>query len=281
MSLRFAVIGNPIAHSLSPQIHEAFAAQTGIALTYERIEAAVAPDATPFVDAVRKFFSDGGAGMNVTAPFKQPAFSFADDASRAAAHAQAANTLSVIPGTNHWNADNTDGPGLARDLERNLGSLSGAKILIHGAGGAVAGVLHALLASGATVSLINRTVSKAEALAKAFEGEGVIHVLQDWSGLSANRFDVVVNATSGRVLREGETLWPDALFSREIFYYDLVYAQEDTAFLRWVKTRASAEGVSARVKNGLGMLIEQAAESFRIWHGVMPETEPVHRKLGS
>jgi shikimate dehydrogenase len=274
MSLKFAVIGNPIAHSLSPQIHQAFAAECGIDLSYTRIEAPLSPDDERFIATARRFFADGGRGLNVTAPFKHAAFSAASAASDIVTHAEAANTLSAREDGN-WRADNTDGPGLARDLARYLGALSGKSLFIHGAGGATAGVLQTLLECGARVTLYNRTAEKADALVQRFSRFGNIAAIASWDELPTAPFDAVIHATSLRAHAAPDTVWDARLYHPDTFYYDIVYDKHHTtAFLGWV----AAHG-NARAADGLGMLVEQAAESFRLWHGVLPDTAPVLRQL--
>ncbi|MDR0587454.1 MAG: shikimate dehydrogenase [Burkholderiales bacterium] len=271
---RFAVVGNPIAHSLSPVIHAAFARALKIPLIYERMEPVVDRTGEAFLIEVKRFFGEGGAGLNVTAPFKQMAFAAAKEVSDVVQNAEAANTLTALSGE-AWRADNTDGIGLQRDLMRHLGRLNDARILIYGAGGAVSGVLHHLLSSGVKVFIYNRTLEKAQHLADKFHSDGEITVLPSIGRETVSHpFDCVIHATSVRTLPTGITLWNDALYSDRTFYYDMGYAAEDTAFLSWVKSRGSA-----RLCNGLGMLVEQAAESFFIWHGILPEVEPVLRDL--
>ncbi|MDR1529378.1 MAG: shikimate dehydrogenase [Burkholderiales bacterium] len=267
----YGVIGNPIGHSLSPQIHEAFSRLTGIPLFYQRISAAVSEDGADFRKTTLQFFAQGGAGLNVTAPFKDFALSFADEAAPRAQKAGAGNTLSKI--TDGWRADNTDGIGFVRDLERQWGrSAQNARILIYGAGGATAGILEPLLAQKPRLLwLYNRTPQKTQALAERFADDGKIAVLSSLKSLPDEPFDLIINAISARIWKDAESLWKMPTTMPDTFFYDLMYMPDDTPFLRWVKTYGKT-----RYCDGLGMLIEQAAESFLIWHGVFPDTTSLH-----
>ncbi len=271
MTDRYAVVGNPIAHSKSPQIHAAFAQETGHDLRYERLLAPL----DGFVETVVRFQHEGGRGLNVTVPFKLEAFALAAEHSPRAERAGACNTL-AWRGT-HWFGDNTDGPGLVRDLDVNLGvALAGRDILVLGAGGAARGILAPLLAAAPrSLTLSNRTVDKAEGLARAFAALGPIRALAP-SALGGERFDLVLNATSSSLAGDagGRAPWPDGIFAAVALAYDLMYGSEPTAFERW----AHASG-AARVSDGFGMLLEQAAESFLIWRGVRPDTAPVYALL--
>jgi shikimate dehydrogenase len=288
----FAVIGNPIAHSRSPEIHQAFAEKAGIKLIYRRLEAPVIADGSGFTEAARAFFAAGGTGMNVTAPFKDAAFRFAFNVSDGSHLAEAANTL-TNDGHGGWCADNTDGIGLVRDLTGRLGlPLTGQRLLILGAGGATAGVLGPLLdARPSQIVLWNRTAGKAQRLVHrfiaAYPGAALSHFSEtlpedeqtDATAMFAGQetFDLVIHATSLREADETAKAWPwlNRLCTPDTFFYDLTYADnEATFFLRWAK----AHGVR-RWSDGFGMLIEQAAESFRIWHGVLPETTEVFNDL--
>lgn len=279
----FAVIGNPIAHSRSPDIHRAFAKQTGIALDYQRLEAPVSVDDAGFTETVRAFFAAGGFGLNVTAPFKEPAFRLSGDVGKRALLAAAANTLTG-DGQGGWRADNTDGTGLVRDLTGRLGlPLTGRRLLILGAGGATAGVLGPLLeARPARLVLWNRTADKALRLVHRFAAaypDAALAAVSHFSAVGAEEtaFDLVIHATS---LREGAGApepwpWLRLLCAPDTFFYDLGYADDEaTLFLRWAKACGAR-----RCSDGFGMLVEQAAESFRIWHGHLPETAPVFEAL--
>jgi shikimate dehydrogenase len=272
MTDRYAVVGNPIAHSKSPEIHAAFARETGEDLTYERLLAPL--DA--FVDTVARFQREGGRGCNVTVPFKLEAYALAREHSPRALFAGACNTL-AWRGT-HWFGDNTDGAGLVRDLDVNLGvALAGHDLLILGAGGAARGIIGPLLgAAPRSLTISNRTVAKAEELARIFAPHGPVRALAP-AALAGERFDVVVNATSsGLPATEAAPPppWPDAIFARAALAYDLIYANEPTPFVRWARAHGAA-----RATDGFGMLLEQAAESFLVWRGVRPDTAPVYALL--
>ena len=267
---RYAVVGTPIAHSLSPRIHAAFAEQCGQALSYEAIE--IPRD--DFVARLRDIQRDGFAGINVTVPFKQQAWRLCDSASELADAAGAANVLSFAA-DGRIRGDNTDGTGLVRDLEHNLGlDLAGRDILLLGAGGAVRGVLPPLLARApARVSIANRTQSRAESLAQAFADRGRIEALP-YGALGERRYDLIINGTSAGL--DGETPpLPPAALAGDCLCYDMVYSlAADTPFVAWAKR----QGASA-AHDGLGMLVEQAAEAFRIWRGMRPRTDEVIRLL--
>ena len=277
-SNHFAVMGNPVEHSRSPQIHRLFARQFGIAIAYDRIQV----DAGGFAQAVSHFAAHGGAGLNVTLPFKVEAWRLCgrpgNRLSERAARAQAVNTLQV----GHKPAlfgDNTDGIGMVRDIEHNLGfAIAGARVLVLGAGGAVCGVLGALLARRpAAVTVANRTARKAQALAERFSDGGGNGDGGDITGCGYERlelpdgraFDLVINGTSASL--GGELPAIDArCVGADSVVYDMMYGASATVFMRW-----AAERGAARVSDGLGMLVEQAAESFRLWHDRRPDTAPV------
>lgn len=260
----YAVIGNPVAHSKSPQIHAAFAAQTGQDLVYERV---LGPEGR-FIETVDAFRARGGRGLNVTLPFKLDAFAYAQEHSARARAAGAVNTLKF--GGARVYGDNTDGVGLTRDLEVNLGvSLRDRRILVLGAGGATQGVLLPLLERGpALLTIANRTVEKAERLARDFGAHGPT-AASSFDGLAGGGYDVVIDATSAAVGGEGVAL-PGDLYAEGALAYEMMYGKGETAFAR----HARACGVT-RVADGLGMLVEQAAESFLLWRGVRPETAGV------
>lgn len=261
MSDRYAIIGNPVAHSKSPAIHAEFARATGQDIDYGRIEAPL----DGFADAIARFRAAGGKGCNVTLPFKQEAARMAGRLSERARLAQAVNTLRFEDSF----GDNTDGIGLVRDLAGNMGvDLDGKSLLILGAGGAAQGIAGALLAAGLRRLVIaNRTLSKAEALAERFPGVSA----RGYQTLAGERFDVVVNATSAGLAGESPAL-PAGLLDENTVAYDMVYGR-DTPFL------AQARVAGARAVDGFGMLVEQAAESFFLWRGVRPATRPVLAKL--
>jgi shikimate dehydrogenase len=261
MSDRYAVVGNPVAHSRSPWIHAEFARATGQDLEYGRIEAPL--DA--FERTVEEFRAAGGKGLNVTLPFKEAAFRYCKSVSERAATAQAVNTLRF---NDEVFGDNTDGVGLVSDLQHNLGfSLGGKSILLMGAGGAAQGVAQALLDAGvARLVIANRTVPRAEALAARF---GVS--ASSYAALSGQAFDLVINATSAGLSNAAPAL-PASVFKLGSLAYDMMYGR-DTPFL------AQARAAGARACDGLGMLVEQAAESFLLWRGVRPGTRSVLERL--
>jgi shikimate dehydrogenase len=265
MSARYAVFGNPIAHSKSPQIHAAFAAQTGEPIEY----GARCIDAERFEAEVKAFFAGGGKGLNITVPFKQRAWAMAAQHSPAASRAGAVNTLyqdaqGVLCG------DNTDGVGLVCDLQDNNGvSLKGARVLMLGAGGAVRGVLEPFLAAGtAEIVIANRTVERADELAQLFADLGRLSS-SGFEAIEARPFDVIVNGTSASLQGDLPPL-PEQIVAAHTACYDMMYGAAPTPFCVW----AQAQG-AGQVIDGLGMLVEQAAESFRIWRGIKPETRSV------
>lgn len=267
MTDRYAVIGNPIAHSRSPQIHAAFARQTGQGLSYERI---LGQD---FVADVQAFFRGSGKGLNVTLPFKEDAFRLADECSPEAQSARAVNTLIPLAG-GRLRGENTDGIGLVRDLEQQGMRLSGRRILLLGAGGAARGVLRPLLEQHPSALVIaNRTPDKALVLAAELAGIGPIAGcgFDDIQG----GFDLIINATSAGITDQMPTIPAQALAPGGACY-DLMYTKEATAFMRWGR----AHGAS-KVLDGLGMLVEQAAEAFFLWRGLRPDTLPVLELLRS
>lgn len=265
---RYAVMGNPIAHSRSPDIHAAFARQTGERLTYERILVPL----DDFAGAVATFEAEGGRGLNITVPFKQQAWALADSRSARAERAGAVNTLVFDADGVH--GDNTDGAGLVRDLTVNNNvSLAGRRVLVLGAGGAVRGVLPSLLAEGpAEVVIANRTVERAAGLAEDFGDLGTVAAC-GFEALAGERFDVVINGTSAGLSGEMPAL-PNDLLNTGAACYDMAYGREPTVFVRWAETHGAQTAL-----DGLGMLVEQAAESFEIWRGVRPDTRPVIRAL--
>lgn len=262
MSNHFAVIGNPIDHSLSPVIHQYFAKQMNVQLSYEKIKG----NEKEFAHQVNEFFNHGGKGMNVTLPFKQEAFALADQVTERCKAAGAANTLWREKGVLH--ADNTDGIGLLRDLQRHV-SLKDKKILVLGAGGAVRGILLPLLsAKPSYLQVANRTLSNALALQNSFPA---VHCT-DFDNINES-FDVVINATSASLGNQPYT-FPEYCFANHPFCYDLTYKLDSpTSFVQYARDKG------CQSIDGLGMLIEQAAEAFYIWHGLMPETQAVLDKL--
>jgi shikimate dehydrogenase len=267
--MRYAVVGNPVLHSKSPRIHAEFARSTGHDLTYEHLLAPL----DGFVAAVEGFRDAGGRGLNVTVPFKVEAFMLAALHSSRAQLAGAVNTL-MLEDDGRWYGDNTDGAGLVRDLVENLGlELRDRRILVLGAGGAARGVIGPLLdALPRTLAVTNRTFEKARTLAAQFTPLGPIAAIAPVE-LHDHRFDVVINATSVGLASETHD-WPPSVFAPGSFAYDLVYSDEPTQFVRWAQTHGAQ-----RTADGLGMLIEQAAESFLLWRGVRPHTAPVFALL--
>lgn len=269
MTDRYAVFGNPVEHSLSPRIHTEFARQTGRDISYQRQR--VEPG--EFNEAAERFFTAGGKGLNITVPFKIDAFHFASRLTPRAKRAGAVNTLALL-GDGAILGDNTDGAGLIRDILVNLEwQIAGKRVLILGAGGAVRGVLEPILnetPKGLVIS--NRTVAKAQALAREFcdlgeiEGCGFEH-------LSGKSFDLVINGTSASLAGELPPL-PPGLLTETVCCYDMMYAAHPTVFLEW----ASQQHV-IHLADGLGMLVEQAAESFQLWQGIRPLTGGVIEQL--
>lgn len=265
MTDRYAVIGNPIQHSLSPEIHAAFARQTGQDLRYTRILG----NPNAFEAAVSAFVASGGRGLNVTLPFKERACRLADTLTDRARAAGAVNTLIVRPAGGLL-GDNTDGAGLVRDLAGNHRfAFAGARILLLGAGGAVRGVLRPLLDQRpASLVIANRTAAKAQALATAVAGRGDV-VGCGLDALGGRRFDLIVNGTAAGLAAQVPEI-PDACLAEAGWTYDMLYAKAPTAFVEWGRRHGAA-----RALDGLGMLVEQAAEAFRLWRGVEPDTGPV------
>ena len=264
---RFAVVGNPIGHSLSPRIHAAFAQQTGRHIDYraERVET------DDFEEWVSTFFETGGRGLNITLPFKTRAFDVADTVSDRASLAGAANFLSRNA-EGHIHADNTDGKGLLTDITANAGwSLEGARILLLGAGGAVKGVIPSLLAAGpACLNIANRTPERAEALATEWAAHAIPVSGGGYSGTAGALWDVIINGTSTGLSDEMPALPGEMVLAEGCCCYDMAYGKGPTPFMRW-----AAEQGAAETRDGLGMLVEQAAESFYLWLNDYPDTEPV------
>ncbi len=266
---KYAVMGNPVSHSKSPLIHSLFAEQCGIALEYRVIHV----DAGRFESAVRQFSAIGGKGLNITVPFKMEAWQQADRRSTRAELAGAVNTLKFLDSGKIY-GENTDGAGMIQDITVNLSkTVKQASVLVIGAGGAVRGVLGPLLeAEPAIVHIANRTVAKAHELAAVFSGLGPCTA----SGLDEIRsasYDIVINGTAASL--QGDV--PDlsaSIFADGALAYDMMYGSEPTAFLVWAD-----ENGATHCSDGLGMLVEQAAESFEVWHGVRPQTAAVIQQL--
>jgi shikimate dehydrogenase len=258
MTDRYAVFGNPIGHSKSPRIHAEFARQTGQDLSYEAILAPL----DDFSGSLRAFRAAGGLGANVTVPFKEQAHALAGRLSARAQAAGAVNTLSFT--ATGIEGDNTDGIGLVHDLSGNLGvDITSKRVLLLGAGGAARGVVLPLLEHHpARLVIANRTAAKALELADRFGCQGC-----GFDDLVGQSFDLVVNATSASLAGDAPPL-PAGVYAHDALAYDMMYGRE-TPFM------AAARATGARVADGLGMLVEQAAEAFFIWRGVRPETAPV------
>ncbi|MFJ2548204.1 shikimate dehydrogenase [Pseudomonas sp. NPDC087612] len=265
---QYVVFGNPIGHSKSPLIHRLFADQTGQQLEYSTLLAPL----DDFSMCAQGFFKQG-LGANVTVPFKEEAYRLVDSLTPRAQRAGAVNTLSKLAdGT--LQGDNTDGAGLVRDLTVNAGvPLSGKRILLLGAGGAVRGVLEPLLAhKPASLVIANRTVEKAEQLAREFADLGPVAASGfDWL---EEPVDLIINATSASLAGELPPISPSLIEPGKTVCYDMMYGKEPTPFCRW-----ASEHKAAKVLDGLGMLAEQAAEAFYIWRGVRPDTAPVLDEL--
>jgi shikimate dehydrogenase len=262
---RYVVIGNPVAHSKSPLIHRHFARQTGQDMSYETLLAPL----DGFVKTADEFRRQGGKGANVTVPFKQEAWHYADELSQRAQRAGAVNTLAFrADGT--VAGDNTDGVGLVTDLTRNHHvALQNKNILLLGAGGAVRGVLAPLLAAQpAALTIANRTVEKAVELATLVSDLGSVSGC-GFDALVGQQYDVIVNGTAASLQGDVPPL-PDNIVASGGCCYDMMYANEPTAYMQWAGTHGAA-----LVLDGLGMLVEQAAESFYIWRGVRPVTADV------
>lgn len=265
---RYGVIGNPISHSRSPMIHQAFAEQTGINLSFEAILAPL----DGFAATVAAFRHTGGRGLNVTVPFKAQAFALCDILSDQAAQAGAVNTL-IFPEDPQGpiQGDNTDGVGLLNDLAFHGITLRDKKILLLGAGGAARGVLAPLLAEQPAKLLIaNRREQTAAALIADFADLAPKTDLSACAleAIPAEAFDLMINATSTG-LSDTQLPLPDALIHANTVVYDMAYGRQPTVFMRWGQARR------AQALDGLGMLVEQAAMSFYLWHGIQPETRPV------
>ena len=265
MTDRYAVMGNPVAHSKSPRIHALFAEQTNQQLQYD----AILVEKDGFREAVADFLRQGGKGLNITVPFKEEAWALAATRSDRAERAGAVNTLVLDESGRHF-GDNTDGAGLVRDLLHNHGAvLENSRLLLVGAGGAARGVIEPLLGERPTLLVIaNRTADKAVELARLFcelghtEGCG----LDDVNGQA---FNIIINATAASLSGKVPAL-PESVVTADSWCYDMMYADRPTAFMDWAQQLGAA-----RCMDGLGMLVEQAAESFCLWRNVRPDTRPV------
>jgi shikimate dehydrogenase len=266
---RYAVIGHPVSHSRSPFIHSRFAEQTGQSLSYTTI------DASPeqFDVTVRQFFNEGGKGLNVTVPHKEAALKLADELTPRAKRAGAVNTLALRDGGRIL-GDNTDGAGLARDLLNNHRvNIAGRRLLLLGAGGAARGAIAPLLGlKPSEMTIVNRNVERARELAQSFSDMGRLKAI-GYQDFGSEPFDVVINATAASMAGEVPALPPGIVSSRSICY-DMYYGRDETPFTSWALQRGCARAIM-----GLGMLVEQAAESFHLWRGVRPDTASVLSSL--
>jgi len=271
MNERYAVIGNPVDHSRSPEIHAAFARATGQDIEYGRLLAPL----DGFTETVQRFRSEGGRGANVTVPFKEEAWRLVERSGILSTRARAARSVNTL----RFDAsgpfgDNTDGAGLVADLQGNLATpLAGRRILLLGAGGAARGVLHPLLTQcPAGLVLANRTSEKARYLVAAAApdvADAIDFRASAFDDLRDGQFDVIVNATSASLAGEAPRL-PSGIFAPGALAYDMMYSSLDTPFMAWARGQGATQ-----VCDGLGMLVEQAAESFFVWRGVRPDTAPV------
>ncbi|MGK9175757.1 shikimate dehydrogenase [Yokenella regensburgei] len=259
----YVVFGNPIAHSKSPAIHAHFAQQLKIEHPYGRILAPL----DDFTNTLNAFFAEGGKGANVTMPFKEEAFSRADELTERAALAGAVNTLKRLE-DGRLVGDNTDGIGLLSDLQRLSFIKPGFRILLIGAGGAARGALLPLLSLDCAVTIVNRTYSRAHELASLFTHTGSVSAVTQ-SDLPGHEFDLVINATSSGISGEIPLL-PESIIHSQSYCYDMFYQKGDTPFLAWCKSRGATY-----CSDGLGMLVGQAAHAVLLWHGVLPEIQPV------
>lgn len=273
---KYAVVGNPIQHSKSPIIHQAFAQQEGVEIEYQRMLS----ETSTFMSDVDRFHANGGMGLNVTLPFKVSAYEHCVSCNDYANAAQAVNTIS-FNSQGEWLGANTDGIGLMRDLTDNQGVDLGARsILILGAGGSVRGILlPLLLQQPAKIVIANRSVDKAIALAEQFSAHGKLSACgyDDLTAMTQAAeqqcFDVVINATSASLSQQLPPI-SDSIVDSKSFCYDLAYSDTATVFMQWAQQR----GVYGCC-DGIGMLIEQAAESYAIWRGIHPDTQPVFKLL--
>lgn len=262
---RYAVFGHPISHSKSPRIHALFAAQTSQSMIYDAQDV----PAAAFETATQDFFNAGGKGLNCTVPLKELAWQYAHQLTERARLSKAVNTLmrqtdgSVL-------GDNTDGMGLVNDLTINHGlTLSERRILILGAGGATRGIMAPILMHKPhSITIANRTLSKAEAIAEEFKTLGTTHSCH-FEALERQSFDVIINATSASLSNELPPL-PDGLLAKDGYCYDLAYGNQATPFVAWGISQQAQKSL-----DGLGMLVEQAAEAFYLWRGIRPETRAV------
>ncbi len=266
---QYAVFGNPIKQSKSPWIHGEFAKQTQQSLHYR----AQLVSLEGFEHEVQEFFSLGGAGLNITAPFKERAWAMADIRSEGAQKSGAVNTL-YLNSLGQICGDNTDGRGLLRDLTNNHGAnIADKTVLLLGAGGAIKGVMSALIAQQpASITIANRTLDKALAIAKTYADTFAV-TASPYEELPSQHYDFIINGTSSG-LQGGLPPIPEGVVSAHTWCYDMIYGQGDTVFQQWAKQQGAYKAL-----DGLGMLVEQAAESFKIWRHCEPRTESVIAEL--
>ncbi|PPI88569.1 shikimate dehydrogenase [Candidatus Pantoea edessiphila] len=264
---KFAVFGNPIYHSKSPFIHNEFAKQTGIQHTYGSIYVPI----DGFLQSISSFFSQGGLGANITLPFKQQAFEFTDELSERAYYSGAVNTLKKLDNGKIF-GDNTDGIGLLSDLQRLKMVNCGDKVLIIGAGGAARGIILPLLTLGTIITITNRTDVKSHRLANHFKHNGNITSC-NINQLNGKKFDLIINSTSSSSIGQIPIL-PISLIHNKLRCYDVFYQKKLTSFLYWCQKKGCNY-----LSDGLGMLIYQAAYSFKLWHGIMPNITNMFIKL--
>ncbi|WP_455268748.1 shikimate dehydrogenase [Rahnella aceris] len=263
----FAVFGNPIGHSKSPRIHALFARQTGIDHTYGTV---LAPQEA-FEETLRSFFENGALGANITVPFKERAFAESDELTERAAMSGAVNTLKKFE-DGRLLGDNTDGIGMLNDLERLALLKRGDRVLLIGAGGAARGVILPLLCYGCPVVVTNRTFERAQHLSHIFEKKGDIRAIA-LADLADESFDLIINATASGIKGQIPEI-PESVLTTQTRVYDMFYQSGLTPFITWAKNN----GVT-HYADGLGMLVGQAAHAFYLWHGVMPQIEPVLEEL--
>lgn len=261
--IQLAVFGEPIRHSLSPQIHQQFAEQAGLRIDYRRI-------LTPpeqLTKNFQRFVKEGGVGANITLPLKELALTLADELDPLVQQTGALNTLRQVG--NKWLGSNTDGVGLVKDLQRFCGPLTGMRVLLIGAGGAARGVAPPLVAAGIEhLHVVNRTPERAEQLVRSIFQASEPVSAGALTSMPNPHFDIVINATASGLQQERPPISERVLGSKPLCY-DMVYGDKATAFMQW------ATGHGCKVQDGLGMLIGQAAESFRLWTGVTPDTSSV------
>lgn len=262
---KYAVFGNPVNHSKSPLLQTMFADETGESISYT----AQLIEVDKFEQSVSNFFKQGGKGLNITVPFKERAFTFADTLTTRAQTAGAVNTL-YLNNKNEIIGDNTDGVGLLNDMTNNLNwKISNKDLLIVGAGGAVRGILEPIIsAKPSSITLVNRTLEKAETLANSFSSLFSLNALS-FDQLKDKSFDIIINATSASLSGNLPPL-PNSILNKHTCCYDLMYSTTKTSFISWAETNGCQF-----TSDGLGMLVCQGAESFYIWRGVKPSTKKV------